>query len=255
MPSSWDRLPRLSHPLASPEASRLRASGWVALAVTRQGSHGPGRACMNASGSSADSLAIPQGPPRLSERVAWTGCGASMCPPVSRARVCRPALRFPPQGPPGRVPLLRRYYQSATTPCRPSRRTSLASLGGTSCVHSFGSLPGGRVRRRGLELVTRWLRPGCRGGGGRISQVPGGPRLPVCPVQSTPAGPLAPDRYGAAAWPLVSEQQRLPRKVFRRSLAANRQYIVEHRESARTASTSLSPRITATASGRGLCVG
>src|SRR5262249_61842562 len=33
------------------------------------------------------------------------------------------------------------------------------------------------------------------------------------------AGPLAPDRYGAAAWPLVCEQQRLPRKVFRRSLA------------------------------------
>ena len=27
-------------------------------------------------------------------------------------------------------------------------------------VHSFFSLPGGRVRRRGLELVTRYLRPG-----------------------------------------------------------------------------------------------
>src|SRR5262249_35550549 len=27
-------------------------------------------------------------------------------------------------------------------------------------VHSFVSLPGGRVRGRGLELVTRWLRPG-----------------------------------------------------------------------------------------------
>ena len=31
----------------------------MALAVTRQGSHGPGRACMNASGSSTDSFAIP----------------------------------------------------------------------------------------------------------------------------------------------------------------------------------------------------
>ena len=40
--------------------------------------------------------------------------------------------RFPPQGPPGRVPLLQRYYQSATTSCRPSRRTSLPSFGGTS---------------------------------------------------------------------------------------------------------------------------
>ncbi len=31
----------------------------MALAVTRQGSHGPGRACINASGSSADRLALP----------------------------------------------------------------------------------------------------------------------------------------------------------------------------------------------------
>ena len=86
-------------------------------------------------------------------------------------------------------------------------------------VHSFCSLPGGRVRRRGLELVTRYLRPGLRRGDDRISQVPGEPRLPVCPVQSTPAGLRAPDQYSAAAWPLVCEQQRLPRKVFRRSIA------------------------------------
>ena len=51
---------------------------------------------------------------------------------VSLDRVCRPTPRFPPQGPPGRVPLLPRYYQSATTPYRPSRRTSFPSLGGTS---------------------------------------------------------------------------------------------------------------------------
>jgi hypothetical protein len=38
--------------------------GWVALAVTRQGSHGPGRACINASGSSADSFATPARVPR-----------------------------------------------------------------------------------------------------------------------------------------------------------------------------------------------
>ena len=35
----------------------------------------------------------------------------------------------------------------------------------------------------------------------------------------TPAGLLAPDHYGVAVWPLVCEQQRLPRKVFRRSIA------------------------------------
>jgi len=86
-------------------------------------------------------------------------------------------------------------------------------------VHSFFSLPSGRVRRRGQELLTRYLQPGFRRGNDRISQVPGEPQVPVCHVQSTPAGLLAPDHYGAAAWPLVSEQQRLPRKVFRRSIA------------------------------------
>jgi len=55
----------------------------------------------------------------------------------------------------------------------------------------------------------------------RRSGVPSswGTPISVCHVQPTPAGPRAPDRYGAAAWPLVCEQQRLPRKVFRRSIA------------------------------------
>src|SRR6516225_183366 len=86
-------------------------------------------------------------------------------------------------------------------------------------VHSFFSLPGGRVRRRGLELLTRYLQPGFRRGNDRISQVPGEPQVSVRHVQSTPAGLLAPDHCGAAARPLVSEKQRLPRKVFRRSIA------------------------------------
>jgi hypothetical protein len=86
-------------------------------------------------------------------------------------------------------------------------------------VHSFFSLLGGRVRRRGLELLSRYLQPGTRRGDDRISQVPGEPQLSVCHVQSTPAGLLAPDQYGAAARPLVSEQQRLPRRAFRRSIA------------------------------------
>jgi hypothetical protein len=46
-------------------------------------------------------------------------------------------------------------------------------------VHSFFSLPGGRVHRRGLELLTRYLRPGFRRGNDRISQVPGEPQLSV----------------------------------------------------------------------------
>ncbi len=60
----------------------------------------------------------------------------------------------------------------------------------------------------------------CCRGNDRISQVPGGSRLSVCTCSKpTPAGLLAPDHYGAAAWPLVDQRQRLPRKVFRRSIA------------------------------------
>jgi hypothetical protein len=55
----------------------------------------------------------------------------------------------------GSVRQLRRYYQGATTSCRPSHRASLPSRGGTSTRHSFDSLPDGRVHHRGLELVTR----------------------------------------------------------------------------------------------------
>jgi len=47
-------------------------------------------------------------------------------------------------------------------------------------VHSLLSLPDGQVRRRGLELVTRYLRPGCCRGDDRISQVPGELQLSVC---------------------------------------------------------------------------
>jgi hypothetical protein len=47
----------------------------------------------------------------------------------------------------------------------------------------------------------------------------GDPNYPFAHVQSTPAGLRPPDHCGVAAWPLVSEQQRLPRKVFRRSIA------------------------------------
>ena len=65
------------------------------------------------------------------------------------------------------------------TSCRSSRRTSLPSFGGTSRVHSFFSLPSRRVHCRGLELLSRYLRPGVRRGNDRISQVPGEPRLSV----------------------------------------------------------------------------
>ena len=70
-------------------------------------------------------------------------------------------------------------------------------LGCTRSVRSSG----GRVRRRGLELVTRWLPPGCYRGNDRISQVPGEPRLSVCPcsVDSGRTARTRPLRCGSVA--------------------------------------------------------
>jgi hypothetical protein len=121
----------------------------------------------------------------------------------------------------GAVRQLQRYYQDAMTSCRPSRRTSLPSLGGTSaftrCVRSpadecaaeaWSWSPG--ISGRDLAEETTGPR-----------KFLGNPNCPFAHVQSTPAGLLAPDRflYSAAAWPSVFQQRRLPRKVFRRSIA------------------------------------
>ncbi len=61
---------------------------------------------------------------------------------------------------------------------------------------------------------------GSRRGNDRTSQVPGEPQLSVCTCSSD-AGRTARTRpvHSAAAWPSVYEQRRLPRKVFRRSIA------------------------------------
>jgi hypothetical protein len=86
--------------------------------------------------------------------------------------------------------------------------------------HSLFSLPDGRVSRRGLELVTRYLRSGIRRGANRVLPSSWGTsvvRLP-CSIP-TPAGLLASDHCDTAAWPLVCKKQRLPRKVFRSSIA------------------------------------
>jgi hypothetical protein len=119
----------------------------------------------------------------------------------------------------GAVRQLRRYYQDAMTSCRPSRRTSLPSFGGTSV-----SLVGFAPRRTSAP-------PGPGVGNpvpptGVVAEETTGTRKflgnPYClfaHVQSTPAGLLTPDHCGAAAWPLVCEKQGLPRKVFRRSIA------------------------------------
>ena len=96
----------------------------------------------------------------------------------------------------------------------------MPSLGGTSaftrsfrsaadeCAAEAGSWSPGSSGRDVAEETTG------------SPKVPGGPRLSVCACATpTPAGPRAPDRYRAAAWPWVIERPRLPRGVFRRSIA------------------------------------
>ena len=112
----------------------------------------------------------------------------------------------------GTVRQLRRYYQGAMTSCRPSRRTSLPSLGGTSAfTRSFRS----SADECAAEAWS-WS-PGISGRD-VAEETTGSPKFlgnPDCPFamfQSTPAGLLAPDRYGAAAWPLVIGTAKAPAK-------------------------------------------
>ena len=182
------------------------------------GSHRPGLARISASGSSTDRFATHKWSPKLFDQVT---CDMLIEPRsarhVSLDRVCRPTLRFPPLGPPGEFPsfngTIKRYdflspipphfvsfawrYLGCTRDYAPQRTSAPSRPGVGNPVSPSGN---------------------CRGND-RISQVPGEP-LSVCTCSNpTPAGLLAPDHYGAAAWPLVIPRQRLPREGFRRSIA------------------------------------
>ena len=72
----------------------------------------------------------------------------------------------------------------------------------------------------GLGLFTRYPLPGILPW--RRQDLPSSWGIPMVRLHvflPTPAGLLAPDHYGAAAWPLDPQVQRLPRKVFRRPIA------------------------------------
>ncbi len=86
---------------------------------------------------------------------------------VALDQVCRPTLRFPPQGPPRRVPLLHQYYQSATTPCCHPAALRFLRLA-VPRLHSLFRSQADECNREGLELVTRCLQPGIRRGANRV---------------------------------------------------------------------------------------
>lgn len=130
-----------------------------------------------------------------------------------------PTPRFPPLAPVGdRSPassvLSRRYDFLPPVPPH-----FVAFVWRYLRVHSFSSLPGGRVRRRGPELLTRSPARELAVEATGSRKFLGNPHCPFAHVQSTPAGLRSPDHCGGAAWPLGSQKQRLPRKVFRRSIA------------------------------------
>ena len=119
----------------------------------------------------------------------------------------------------GRVPRLPRYYQGTATSCRPSRRTSFPSLGGTTGTRRFRSRRRGAWPAAGLGLVTRYPRPGRLPW--RRQELPSSweTPIPVCPCSSTPAGRGVPDLSGTLAWPPLRERRRRRREDFRGSIA------------------------------------
>ncbi len=110
-----------------------------------QGSHRPGRARIRASGSSTNSFAIHMVPEAIRSTYVDMFKEPQCVQHVSLDRFCWPTLRFPPLGPPGRVPRLQRYYQSATTSYRHLAALRFLRLA-IPRLHSLCSLPGGRVQ-------------------------------------------------------------------------------------------------------------
>ena len=122
----------------------------------------------------------------------------------------------------GPVSTLRRYYQGATTSCRPSHRASLPSLGGTTrCVLSFA--PTTSRRNHGGPGVIGYGDP--HGRRKNPVETAGSPKFlgnPDCfCARFFDSGRTACPHYhdGAAAWPPLEEQRGLPHWDFRSSMA------------------------------------
>src|SRR6516164_4863006 len=144
---------------------------------------------------------IIQGSPWRSVRVPWTGGRTSMCSACCPRSDLPADASLPSTGSsgassPASSVLSRRYD---FLPPVPPHFVSFAWR--YLRVHSLGSLPGGRVHRRGPELLTR--SPGRElaeeATGSR--KFLGNPDCPFAHVPSTPAGLRSPDHRGGAAWP------------------------------------------------------
>ena len=119
----------------------------------------------------------------------------------------------------GAVRQLRRYYQDAMTSCRSSHRTPLPSCSGTSvALVAFAPWRTSAPPRPGVGHPVSPA--GNLRGANRVLPSSWGTTIVRLHMFQSDAGRTACTRpYGAAAWPLVIERQRLPQWVFRRPIA------------------------------------
>ena len=128
-------------------------------------------------------------------------------------------FRFPPLGPPERVPQLRRYYQNTTTSYCHLAALRFLRLA-IPWVHSLASLLGRRVRYQGQELISRCLHPAIAQGTNRTLPSSWGTSIIRLPCSKpTPAGLLAPDHTVQQRGPWSSYGKGSHDWVFRRSIA------------------------------------
>src|SRR4051812_8147087 len=96
----------------------------------------------------------------------------------------------------------------AQTPCRPSRRASLPSLGDTTLAP--GLLPSAEAPGRGLRGVGVPVpEPELSVETAGSLRFLGDPCVPM-PCSWTPVGPRAPGQYGASAWPPLVSTTKAP---------------------------------------------
>ena len=140
-----------------------------------------------------------------------TACGPMSMPSV-RPTAHDPVRRFPPPGPVGPVPRLRRYHQRTPTSRRPSRRTSSPSLGGTTgrpvrAADAFASRGGGHSPGAGTHLYGGRPRAASPVETARPPRFPGDPS-PACPAlrprrnrrrPAIPGAPVLPSAHVTAS--------------------------------------------------------
>jgi len=154
-----------------------------------QGSHRSVRGRIRPYGSSSNPLRFTHDmTPRQTRQLLSAGVSVTPRESSKPPRCFSPSAWLPDASLPiprvlaGRVPRLPWYYQGTATSCRPSRRASFPSLGGTTGTRSFRS----RRRRAWQRRAWGWS-PGGPGrdffrGDDRISQVPGEPPFPFAHV-------------------------------------------------------------------------